>query len=412
MTSSKTSVFSTPKGGKKRFGVLTPAKNSRAKTPVAAPKSLSAWRVFSVLASLAGALFAFVSITASLTTVEQVGAAGHQIGCVQSAKSSMLAADGLAVSSLSAGEFGGQLDYSATLLDAVDDVSTAVAARGQGYSQDENLPQITREITGYAFSLGQTVASTGQPDTDLAGSVKASEEKLNSGVIPAMDTFISAEQTKIDERSSWSWVGIGMAIPLGVLVFASIKHAKLTRRVFNVGLLVAVVMVGIASYQVAAAGVSSASYHSSSGLGLYALTQQYGQTQIGLANALNIDGQISLQRGDLQALQEEWVAAIDQAKEGGLSDDLSQQISAYEQAHEAMLAGEDDPQLIAANASAALAAINTVEEARAATMQSFLGDVNSLLHSDAVSRASATVLSLLGALSCGLGLARPLRKYR
>ncbi len=411
MTTTKTNFSTSFTAGKTKGSGLVPARKKRVKTAVAAPKSLSLWRVFSVLACLVGAVFSFVSISAANQLVNQVGATGHQVSYVQMAKARLLAADGLAVSSLAGGQTGGQLDHSAELSNAADAVSMAVAGKGQDYAQDAHLPAITHEITEYAFSLGQTVVLAGQPGVDLAASVSASEEKLRSGVIPAIDTFIQAEQNKIDQKP-WTWVGVGLVIPLGVLIIASVKHAKLTRRIFNVGLLAAVVMVGFAGYQVADAGLSSARYKLSSGSGLYSLTQQYSQTQVDLAQALNIDGQLIVQTGDMQALKDQWQAAIDQARAGGGSDELDQQLTAYEQAHKAMLDSPGDAQLIAANATAAMTAITTVEEMSSAALDSFFGDVNQRLHSNSVARLSATALCLLGALACGVGLAKPLRKYR
>ncbi len=114
----------------------------------------------------------------------------------------------------------------------------------------------------------------------------------------------------------------------------------------------------------------------------------------------------------MQALKDQWQTAIDQARAGGGSDELDQQLTAYEQAHKAMLDSPGDAQLIAANATAAMTAITTVEEMSSAALDSFFGDVNQRLHSNSVSRLSATALCLLGALACGVGLAKPLRKYR
>lgn len=126
--------------------------------------------------------------------------------------------------------------------------SQLVLAAAQHPGDAGSLAQVQTQVSDYrrAVEAARTVAAT---DASTAGTQYAATSSKLAAPLTTLATLAQSSDDRVGAGPVWSvgiWAVVAAWVALVVLVIASVLIARRTRRVLNVGLVVGVVLVGVA----------------------------------------------------------------------------------------------------------------------------------------------------------------------
>lgn len=388
---------------------------------------LRALRLLAVLACLlAGAAGAYVlSLTA--TSLGAIDAGTQQVLRLEQVKGDVLRADGLATAGLAQGATASALtEYTAALGEA----SRLVVEASRAEPLDQaDLTSVNGGLLTYALTMER--ARTAYPK-DNAGGLKVVAEAgtvLSAETVPALDKLIAANQARVDAaRASDRIWAVGLAlVPVLLLLGASVWVARRTRRVLNIGLLLALTASVLLWRLVDTNLASSAAVVDAARSGSLQTASAAATGYSKLAEAKSIEGRELLQPSTTATLDASWSAAAQAAAAAagrldGQSAGVSAQLTAYTTAHAALADLLRANRVTEARAAAASTASGVTPTYAAASdaLSTVFADATEQTRRDVAAQRDAlgtgTVLAVLlgvfGAVAAWVGLGRRLREYR
>ena len=389
---------------------------------------LRALRLLTVLACLlAGAAGAYV-LNLTISSLDTIDAGTQQVLRLEQVKGDVLRADGLATAGLAQGTSASALtDYT----DALSEASRLVveASRAQPLDQAD-LTSVNGGLLTYALTMER--ARTAYPQNN-AGGLKVVAEAgavLSSGTVPALDKLIAANQARVDAaRASDRIWAVGLAlVPVLLLLGASVWVARRTRRVLNIGLVLAltasVLLWRLVDTNLAsAAGVVDAARSGSLQTASAAATAYSS-----LAEAKSIEGRELLQPATTASLDASWAAAANAATaaagklDGYAAGQVQGRLAAYTSAHVTLADLLKANRVTEGRAAAASTTTGVTPTYRAASdaLSAAFSDATEQTRRDVAAQRDAlafgtvlaVLLGLFGAVAAWVGLARRLREYR
>ena len=196
-------------------------------------------RLIAALACLiAGAVGAWV-LTVTSTSLDDINRGTQQLLRLQQIKGDVLRADGVATHGLAQGTPASAItDYADALKEAAR--LTVEASQAQPLDQSD-LTSVNAALLNYALTMER--ARTTYPQDNAAGLTYVNDagSVLSKDAVPALDKLITANSNRVDAaRASDRLWAAGLAlVPVLLLLGISIWVARRTRRVVNIGLVVA-----------------------------------------------------------------------------------------------------------------------------------------------------------------------------
>lgn len=384
-------------------------------------------RTVAALACLvAGAVGAWVLNTTSdsLSTIDQ---GTQQIIRLQEIKGDVLRADGLATIALAQGKAASATsDYTAALKDA--SKLTVEASQAQSLDQGD-LTVVNAALLNYALAMER--ARTAYPKDNAAGLTYVTEAGtvLSVDTIPALDKLIAANEARVDTARAGDrlWAAGLALVPVLLLVGISLLLARRTKRVINIGLVVALAASVVLWRLVDSNLVDAADAVDSARSGSLQTVTAAATGYSSLAEARSIEGRELLQPTSLGTLEPTWSAAMAEVnaalkKLGIEGSAIATNVDAYTTAHTALAdllkANKlTDARTASANtttgvtpayekASAALSGV--VDSSKTATIKDMSSQRTNLLYASVI----AVLLGLLAAAATLFGIGGRLREYR
>lgn len=395
-------------------GTNLPAQAEGMSTPV-----LLGWaRFITVIVCLAAGVAAVVSIQSSSRAVVAINSATQQMAKLQLVRGDLDAAQGAVTGALARNPTAPGEEYVTRLADAGQHLSEAAANAEP--AQGRQIAQMARGVSGFAVSLGSAANQMSVNKEAGADQFQAARLGLGGDVSqPGSELYVYYDKQNLAAQPQTRWVSALLSIPILVLVAASVVHARRTRRILNLGLLVAVAAMSVTWYAVDQSLGYLANMVDASRAGPQSETVSIAGVYAAVSSTRALEGlqaishRVDLEEGNFQdALGE----ARDMAAGLGYPKPVLQQLDDYEKAHNLVTAALDGNGDLRAT---------TVESERLATkltndMSKRLGDSSAQLATMAASQTrsndqvSAVVagLCLVAAIAAGVGLSRPLRRYR
>lgn len=401
MPETKTRKVPAFKFGETRVGELIKPASAPLARHLNTPRSLSWLRALSVLAALLAMVVGVGAVNGAddvLTTSRQTV---NDITNVRSFKAYLFDADALATKYLVDGQGWGE--YLVKLEDAATDLARQENDEDASIALAKNLPRASA-------ALGQLVKADSEDKRSDA--LHDSWSTLNSDLDVQSNKWIEELAGRLDAKSKFpAFTFAFLIVPFGVLIYASVRHAKLTRRVLNIGLVGAVVLVGASAYLVSVNSIKSVSL--SSGGARFSDVRQASEANVKIAMASSTANRVLLHNmnNDGQADASEVRSLIEQAYDNGLHGESANAVGAFRESFEAALTDASAENFAQVNASAETAKGALGDDVKA-RLESFNEDAEAQLASNQRSRTLAVLLNVLAAISAGWGLSQPLRKYQ
>ncbi len=374
---------------------------------------LAWWRVLVVVACLAAAVITPLVLNDNRSSLLTVNAASQQVLRLQTVKGDLLAAEASASQSLLlAGDADANDDYLTLLSSAATKLTRASGARPV---DSDGLAAASGALASYAALL-----SEGMAGHDLA-TMTAASAMLHDDLLPKLDELITLNQNWLElSTADQRWLSALLAVPVALILAAAVIAALRTRRVFNIGLMVAlavsIAMLVITTQLVTTSAQSVGAVRSSGVAQMTAVGQAYAS----IADAKSAEGRVLLGITPTETGLEEFNVAIDEARRmlEQLPQAQTDQVPAM--LNEMVLLNE---QLMKADASGRATLASQAQEpydkavAWLAAHSTELGsglDRDLTAHAGTVQGALGGVAigMVLAALAAGIGLSQPLRRYR
>lgn len=389
---------------------------------------LRALRLLAALACLVAGVVAAWVMNGTSASLDTINSGNQQVLRLQQIKGDIMRADGAATNGLAQGASdptGQTTDYRTVLGEAAK--LTVDASKAQPLDQSE-LASINAGLVNYVLTMER--ARTAYPANNAAGlqAVTEAGTTLRSDTIPALDKLITSNQGRVDAaRATDRLWAVGLAlIPVLLLLGISIWLARRTKRVLNVGLLLALAASVLLWRLVDTNLVGASATMNAARAGSLQKATAAATAYSALADARSDEGRELLQPATAATNDAGWTTAIGQvdAAVKTLGDSsVTAAVEAYKSAH---------------NASAALLKANKVTEARAAAASTDAKALNPAYKSaaDALTKAFndskqatasevsaqqtslqfgqglALLLGAIGALASWIGIGQRLREYR
>lgn len=390
-------------------------------------RSVTLLRLLRTVAALAclvaGAVGAFVLSTTS-TSLGEIGTGTQQVLRLQQIKGDILRADGLATNGLAQGTPAAALtEYNEALREA----STLIveASRAQVFDQAQ-LTAVNGGLVTYVLTMER--ARTAYPADNAAGltQVAAANATLSGETLPALDTLIAANTARVDAARAGDrlWAVALALIPVLLLLGISVWLARRTKRVLNIGLVLALASSVLLWQLVDTNLAQSAAVVDGARQGSLRTASAAGTAYAKLAEAKAIEGRQLLRPADTAALEAGWTAALTEVGTavGRLEADAKSDVGAYQTAHSALVALLTANQVTEARRAAANTGtgvnpayrtasdglLRTFEEARVATAS----DMGAQQQNLQLAWILALLLGLFGAGASWFGITQRLREYR
>jgi hypothetical protein len=381
-------------------------------------------RTVAVLACLvAGAVGAFVLSTTS-TSLGEISAGTQQILRLQQIKGDILRADGLATHGLAQGTPAAALtEYNEALLEASQLI--VEASRAQAYDQAQ-LTAVNGGLVTYVLTMER--ARTAYPADNATGlrHVADASATLTAGTVPALDTLIAANTARVDAaRAGDRLWAVGLAlIPVLLLIGISVWLARRTKRILNIGLLLALASSVVLWQLVDTNLAQSAAAVDGARQGSLRTATAAGTAYSKLAEAKAVGGRQLLQPAQTGTLEAAWSAAMTEVDSavGKLDNRSTTDVAAYRAAHTALVDLLKANKVTEARAAAAntTTGVNPTYQtasdgllaefslAKVATANDMSGHQQNLQ----LAWILALLLGLFGAGAAWFGIAQRLREYR
>lgn len=204
--------------------------------------------------------FGAVLVTSLALADDGLRAADAQISALQ--RASVVSA-ALHQTDLAAASWGLDKDSTsrAALIDALHDLTAQVAALS---SEDgASAGPLAQEVTDYAMLIQRALDADA---SSVLNRLQAAHTQLTVSTRPLLDTFETETKTAVDARLSGqlTWpADVAVGVTLALLVLLGLLLARRSRRVLNLGVLVALALVAVGWFtvsRVAGAGSADAAY--------------------------------------------------------------------------------------------------------------------------------------------------------
>lgn len=388
---------------------------------------LSLSRLVAALACLvAGAVGAWV-LNATSASLGEINQGTQQVLRLQQIKGDVYRADALATAGLALGTPAGSVvGYTEALTQAAQ--LTVEASNAQPLDQSD-LTAVNAGLISYVLTMER--ARTAYPTSNATGIsiVGQAGQSLAQTTIPALDKLIAANQSRVDAaRASDRLWAAGLAlIPVLLLVAIGVLLARRTRRVLNIGLLVAVAASLVLWRLVDTNLAGSAALVDSARAGSLQTASAAATAYSTLAEAKSIEGHELLQPSQISALEPTWTRAITATKTavgniGGPSAAVATNVNAYATSHTALVALLKANKLADAKASAASTTTGVTPTYATASdqlgyvfanaTQATANGVSAQQSGLGIALWLALALGLLGAVASWVGVSSRLREFR
>ncbi len=389
---------------------------------------LKASRLLAALACvIAGVVGAWVLNGAS-ASLDAINDGNQQVLRLQQIKGDVLRADGAATNGLAQGASdptGQTQDYRTVLADAAK--LTVDASKAQPLDQGD-LAAVNAGLVNYVLTMER--ARTAYPANNATGleSVTAAGTTLRNDTIPALDKLIGANQARVDvARASDRLWAAGLAlVPVLILLGLSIWLARRTRRVLNIGLLLALAASVLLWRLVDTNLADTASMVDAAKAGSLQKATAAANAYSSLADARSWEGRELLQPSAAATNEASWTTAIGQVDAAIAKlqlDSAKAQVDAYKTAHASVAtqlkANKVTEARTAASATTA-GSLNPAYKAAADALTTAFNDnrkavaaeVSKLQDGLLVATGLALLLGLIGGLASWIGISQRLGEYR
>lgn len=404
--------------GRKGKGVAkpkaAPTPQTRERRPMTTARVLALWRLVVVLSCLAVAVVGPLVLNNNRASLERVNAASQQVLLLQSVRGELLAAEASGTQALLLSADGATPDdqFVGHLISATERFTQAATV-----AQDDadRMTDLAASITRYTADLSRAMTS-GSTDQ-----VTTASQYLQGTLLGQLDELITdnlgwLEVSTADQR----WLSALVAVPIVLMLIASVVVARRTRRVLNLGLVVAigisVAMFVLVTQLVTTSAQSVGAVQTSGVTEATSVAQAYSA----VTEAKAAEGRVLLGITPTQQGQAAYSSAVDTAGEmlamlpaaqgAGMDTQLEQMIATHDELMAAP--AEQLPELVAA----AQQPYDALVEWLAQQSIQIGADLDQQLtdHAATVQNAIGFVVAgmVAAALAGGIGLSQPLRRYR
>lgn len=372
------------------------------------------WRVIVVIACLAAAVIAPLVLNNNKSSLLSVNSASQQVLLLQSVRGDILAAEASATQAMLVAPEGTRPanDYREQLAAAAKKLSEA---NSLGTINRESMAEATQGLALYAVELTEGMAAMSPTE------IGESSTYLQDHLLPLLDRLIEENLLLLDySATDQRWLSALVAVPVVLMLIASVIVARRTRRVLNIGLLV-----GMAAGIGVIALVTGLVTTSASSVGV---VQSSGVTQAtsvaraysAISEAKAAEGRVLLGITNASTGTEAYKAATDRAAEAltqlaapeapQMQDELQRMIATHEQLMAA------SPDQLASQVAMAEEPYEVLVNWLAGQATAIGADLNAQLtdHARTIENTIGIVAigMLVAALASGIGLSQPLRRYR
>lgn len=387
---------------------------ARRRSPAATPRVLALWRAASVLICLVVAVVSALTLNQNRSSLIGVDGAAQQLMRLQLVRGDVLAADAAAAGQFAAGQASQapSSSYAGGLQDAAAVLSQASAAS----TVDRNaLAASSQQLTGYSVALARAVQAR---DATL---MTAASVQLRDGLLPKLDAQIQLNQARLtgsiaDQR----WLGALAVVPVLVLLVASVAVARRTRRVLNLGLVVALgvsAALGVVTMQLVTRSAESVgAVRQGEVVQATSAAQAYASvTEARACEARMLAGTVAPGQGE-----GEFQAAVAAARTalgnvpGAGAAGVATQLDTVASLHARVMSPGDPGQAAAqAQSQAAYQALAGWLPGQASTIGAGV-DQQLTSHAQAIRNATGGTAAAMvfAAAAAGVGISQPLRRYR
>jgi hypothetical protein len=384
-------------------------------------------RLVAALACLIAAAVGAWVLTATWTSLDGINRGTQQLLRLQQIKGDVLRADGFATHGLAQGapasaitEYNDALKESARL--------TVEASQAQPLDQSD-LTSVNAALLNYVLTMERARTTFPQDNTAGLTYVNDAGTVLNSDAVPALDKLIAANESRVDAARAGDrlWAAGLALVPVLLLLGISIWAARRTRRVVNIGLIVALAASIVLWRLVDSNLVTSASVVDDARAGSLQTATEAATAYSSLAEAKSIEGRMLLQPSTVGAAEPTWTAAMTEVKGavgklGAQSAKVSGLVTTYSTAHTALSDLLKQNKVTEARASAAntTTGVNPTHKAASDALSQVFSDAKIATASDMSAQQDglniavilAILLGLLGAIASWVGLSQRIREYR
>lgn len=319
---------------------------------------------------------------------------------VQMVKSDVYTADALAAKSIVADEND---DY-------LQPLQEAAVMLSQQMRDAQASVALSKQLPGAAAELGKLSAS-GDSQT-----LNQSKQSNDSGVGAEANAQVNALSDKISSLPKGStYRFMWLLMPIAVLIYLNVRHAQLTRRVFNLGLLLATLLSAGSMYLLGTSGQASARMVGTEHEQAYTRLRIDSQTLSDFAIARSTGNRAvaaaSLDAG-AQEISEDWSRQIEDISAGVLVTDTSFEVpfDTYKAA-QSKAVEEPSAQNISASDEAADALATKLSQKSESSRSEVSAQAEDQRRANNRNRLLAVGLNAAAMLLAGWGLSQPLRKY-
>ena len=366
-------------------------------------------------------------LNSTASSLAEISRGNQQVLRLQQIKGDVFGADALAPSGLALGTpASAETGYNAALQQAAQ--LTVEASQAQPLDQSD-LTAVNAGLLNYVLTMERARTAFPKDNSGGIASVNQASDLLQKETVPALDKLIAANTARVDAaRASDRLWAAGLAlVPVLVLVGVSILVARRTRRLVNIGLLVALAASIVLWRLVDTNLLQSASVVDSARAGSLQTATSAATGYSELARAKAIEGHQLLQPSRVAELEPTWTQAlgVTTSMTGNLGDasaGVKTNVTGYSTAHTALTALLRANKLTDAKASAGSTTTGVTPTYQAASEG--LSEVFSSATADTVNDISrqqnglwiagvlALLLGVLGAVASWIGVAGRLKEFR
>lgn len=372
------------------------------------------WRLVVVLSCLLVAVVAPMVLNNNKSGLERVNAAGQQVLLLQSVRGEVLAAEVSATQALLISAPGATPDDAYVDHLAMAAQRLTLAATMTPPDRD-GLVAANRSLIVHTAHLSAAMAAG---STDQMGMVSTN---LQANLLPLLDQQINQNLVLLDVSSAdQRWLSALVAVPIVLMVAASVVVARRTRRVFNIGLLVGLgisILLWVNVTELVTTSAKSVGAVQTSGV---AQATSVAQAYAAITEAKAVEGRVLLGivpadeggRAYAEATTKaaEMLALLPNAESDGMPGQLEQMVSA----HDKLIAAPSGQRPALMQAARQPYDALVVWLAQQSDQIGVALDQQLSDHANTIRNALGFVAAgmLLAALAAGVGLSQPLRRYR
>ena len=387
---------------------------ARERRPMTTSRVLALWRLVVVVACLAVAVVGPLVLNNNRASLQRVNAAAQQVLLLESVRGDLLAAEASGTYALLLTDQGQEPDRQ-----FAEDLAAAseklVQASTLNPPDAAGMASVGASVTRFAAELSRAMATgsstaMGQASVFLQDDLLVQLDKLIA------ENLVWLEVSTADQR----WLSALVAVPIVLILIASVVAARRTRRVLNLGLVISLA-ISVATLvlvtQLVTTSAQSVSVVQTSGV---TEATSVAGAFAAVTEAKAVEGRILLGVTPAQAGGAAYSAAIEtagqalaqlpEAQASGMVDQLEAMVAAHDQLMAA--SAEQLPELL----PAAQEPYNALVGWLAGQASQIGSDLDQQLseHANTVQNALGLVAAgmVAAALAAGIGLSQPLRRYQ